>query len=200
MDEEKPIQTATEGQVESAWRLYSDTRAWYDNADTKAQVILTLDGAFIAFLTATIFRVPNDIAAILAHFGWDTWLLLALMAVTLVGSIGSASGSLWSRVDLLAGMRARWFAAGKAPNRPSPEDMWFFRGISRMAKTTFMVELGTVDRQMELEAVSANVFNLSRNVTKKHRWVNIGFVLTGMTLLLFLGAGVTYLLNLARLP
>lgn len=33
-------------------RLFEDVRGWYDNADSKAQILLALDGAFLTFLTS----------------------------------------------------------------------------------------------------------------------------------------------------
>jgi len=42
---------------------------WYNNADSKAQVILTLDGAFLTFLTSSILGSPDDLGKIIGGFG-----------------------------------------------------------------------------------------------------------------------------------
>jgi hypothetical protein len=49
-------------------RVYERTLEWYKNADAKAQVILTLDGAFSTFLTTSIFKAPDDLTKITQRF------------------------------------------------------------------------------------------------------------------------------------
>jgi hypothetical protein len=78
-------------------RLLSETLDWYRNADLKSQILLTLDGAFLAFLTASAFKDPKDLRPIVVRFGPETWLFLGLMTLTLSGSIASALLSLRSR-------------------------------------------------------------------------------------------------------
>ena len=80
--------------------LFANIVDWYRNADSKAQIILTLDGALIAFLTTSIFRKPGELSEITRSLTLRTWLLLTAMCVCLVGSIISALMCLWSRVFL----------------------------------------------------------------------------------------------------
>src|SRR5687768_15294422 len=78
--------------------LFDHVIEWYKNADTKAQVLLTLDGAFLAFLINPIFQNPDTLASVVAKFGTTTWVFLALTCVSLTVSIASALTCLWSRL------------------------------------------------------------------------------------------------------
>lgn len=83
-------------------------------------MLLTLDGAFVAFLTATVFKRPQDLKPILDRFGTDTWIFMTLMSLALVGSISSALWCLWSRIALLADI-GRWFnRIGPSTDQSSP--------------------------------------------------------------------------------
>src|ERR1035441_4724206 len=70
--------------------VFANVVDWYKNADSKAQIILTLDGALVAFLTTSIFKVPSEVSLITQRFTTRTWLLLMAMCLCLVGSIISA--------------------------------------------------------------------------------------------------------------
>jgi hypothetical protein len=76
--------------LEYARRIFDSVLDWYKNADTKAQIILTINGVFLAFLTGSIFKKQDDIGPMFSRFGGETWLLLGLMCVALTGSILSA--------------------------------------------------------------------------------------------------------------
>jgi hypothetical protein len=77
--------------------LYKLVLDWYGNADTKAQILLTIDGAFLAFFTSSIFAKPEDLGFIIDKFWAGTWIFLGLMCICLVGSIVSALNCLRSR-------------------------------------------------------------------------------------------------------
>ena len=172
-------------------RLNTETLDWYRNADLKSQVLLTIDGVFLAFLTASVFKAPRDLQPIVARFGIETWILLGLMMLALSGSIISALLSLWSR-----GVVRR--PVGRNDHARTPEvelvaaKMWFFEDIRRHDQERFIRALHRADQYMEVDAVGASIFVLASNVSRKHRWVNVGFLLVGVTLLLFLAAAVSY--------
>jgi hypothetical protein len=48
--------------------LYKLILDWYKNADSKAQVLLTLDGVFLTFLTTSIFTNPEESSKLFATF------------------------------------------------------------------------------------------------------------------------------------
>lgn len=86
------------GAVEYTRKLYDDVRSRYENADTKAQVVLAFGGAFLALLSGIIFSKPGDLREIVSLFSVWTWAMLALATLCLIGSIISAMICLWSRV------------------------------------------------------------------------------------------------------
>ena len=63
--------------------LYEDVKEWYKNADMKAQILLTLMGAFVTFLTSSIFVKADDLAAITKCITPLIWGILAAMLVTI---------------------------------------------------------------------------------------------------------------------
>jgi hypothetical protein len=95
-----------EGEVDQSIALayanlvFANVVDWYKNADSKAQIILTLDGALVAFLTSSIFKEPEELWAITRNLTLSTWVLLMAMCACLVGSIITALMCLWSRVFL----------------------------------------------------------------------------------------------------
>jgi hypothetical protein len=185
--------------LEYARRLSGSLTAWYDSADKKAQVILTIDGAFLAFLTGSIFEAPGDLRPMIAEFSTATWILLLLMSACLVGSIFSALSCLWSRLYSRARVQALFEQRGIAVDEVAtytPEVMWFFQFVRYLDVDHFRAAIQRMDPASEVEALAFQIHALSANVARKHAWVNSGFVLTGCSLVLFLSAGLSYLTGL----
>lgn len=182
--------------LEYARRLYDDVLGWYQNADAKAQVILAIDGAFLAFLTSAMFTKPEDIKSIVRCFTGTTWGLLSLMVIFLLASVASALFCLWSRVYSPKSLAQFIQGAQRVRSDPttySPRVLWFFQVVAELDDEKFLAALRSVDEAYETEALSSQIKILSENVRSKHTAVNIGFVLTAATLVVFFLAGVTYL-------
>lgn len=178
-------------------RLYADTLDWYKSADSKAQVLLTLDAAFLAFLTSLTFTKHGDLIETVKRFGTETWIFLILMVVSLSGSIVSALVCLWSRIysrksleRFLANLRI-----DEAKSYP-PGVMHFFQTIDRLNRERFLEQLGSVSTEFEIHALGSEIVELSRNVLTKHRWVNRGFALAVFSLILLMAVGISYLARL----
>lgn len=177
--------------------LFANVVDWYKNADAKAQIILTLDGALVAFLTTSIFKSPIELSLITHSLTRGTWLLLTAMCCCLAGSIVSALICLWSRVflgikrdSILGRERAKIKAGAKVY---SPNVMLFFKTISWLDHDAFQEQLGTMDTAFQIKALASQAYLLSKRIYVKHVWVNAGFVLAGASLILFLASGVSYL-------
>src|SRR6476660_210956 len=67
--------------LEYARKLYANILEWYKDVHSRAQVILTVDGAFITLLAGSVLGKSDEIAAATDEFGPETWALLALTAV-----------------------------------------------------------------------------------------------------------------------
>jgi len=185
----------TSDAVEYSRHLFKLVIGWYKNADSKAQVILTLDGAFLTFLTSSIVLKPDELEKIVGRFGRDTWLFLILMCLCLVGSIVSALICLLSRIFLLPkrdSVLIKDRASVKTAERYSPNLMLFFQSISWLDHDKFQEQLKTIDKEFEVAALGSQIHHLSKRVTTKHKAVNYGFIFAGATLLFFLAVGISY--------
>jgi hypothetical protein len=184
--------------LDYARRLFDNLLKWYDNADAKAERILTIDGVFLSFLTGSIFMKQDDLTKVVGHFRIDNWVLLASMCLCLTGSIVCALMCLWSRT-YRRGARAKLFRVAGVDVENSdtytPEVMWFFQLIGGLNPQQFRRRVESVGSDFEVQALAAQISELSQNVSRKHFWVNCGFVLTGLSLILFLASGVSYLLR-----
>lgn len=178
----------SENTLDFSRRLYERTIDWYKNADSKAQIILTLNGALIAFLTSGIFKKPAEIFEITSKFGGLTWLFLLLMCVCLGGSILSAFLCLRSRLGTLAEIEKLRNSAEYSPN-----EMLFFGTIAHLDPDRFQSQLKDIGEDFELEGLAAQIYLLSKNVSAKHIWVNRGFASVGGALICFLLGGISYL-------
>src|SRR5689334_22650722 len=137
---EAPQSADLKSAVEYARRVYDSVLGWYLSADTKAQVILALDGAFLAFVSTVIFAKPEDVKQLAAHLPTSSRVLLAAMFSTLTISIVCAITCLWSRTysrrTLLAEMDANRRRHNMQLGQP-PESMWFFQFIATMKREEF---------------------------------------------------------------
>ena len=184
--------------VAYARRLYDDIRRWYDNADSKAQVVLAIDGAFLAFLTGSMFAKPTDLRAVVGSFSDWTWPLLLLMTLCLMGSLMSAIWCLWSRTWSKSELMK--YVGDAQEEKPDADDyapkvMWFFQMITVLDKDRFRTTLDAVNDPFELEAMASQIPILSKHVRSKHRYVNYGFALAALTVILFFFAALSYLFN-----
>lgn len=190
--------TNTSASVEYARRLYADVLGWYQSADTKAQVVLGIDGAFVAFFTSGIFANPGDLRAMVAMFSSWTWLFLCTMITSLLLSIFAALYCLWSRIYSEADVRRILQTSAKVGSAPyvyPPKVMWFFQTVAALDADAFRQRLAQADDEFEVEAMASQIHILSGNVRTKHRAANLGFLFAATTLCLFLFAGISYALK-----
>jgi len=184
--------------LEYSRRVFDGVLEWYKNADSKAQVILTLDGAFLAFLTSSIFIEQDKLSKILSEFGVETWLLLALFCLSLTSSILSAEVCLQSRIYSEKEIDAIFRTAGVEVEKSEsykPEFMFFFQFISRLGEKQMAEKLSRVDENFEIEALAHEMCILAKNVKEKHKWVNRGFTFAGLSLIIFLGVAISYIVR-----
>jgi hypothetical protein len=167
--------------VEFARRLHDTIRAWYTNADNKAQILLTLNGALLAFFTNALLRRPDDLAAIVRHFGFETFVFLG-------GALGGTALSIGAAVSCL---RSRLDAGDDPANKGPASQLLFFQTIAD-DRDAFRKHLPLVDQKLELKALAIQIPIISAHVAKKHRWVNIGFVSVGASLGFFILLAASY--------
>ena len=119
-----PIGAALKPAVEYSRRLYDDVLGWYRSADAKAQVVMGLDGAFLAFIAAGAFRKPEELASLFATFQPLTWRLLGLI----VGSVTSVTKPLNEAgacpPERLFRLAHEWLHQVTVVSWPAPATVW----------------------------------------------------------------------------
>ena len=180
--------------------LYEDVKDWYKNADTKAQILLTLMGAFITFLTSSLFVKANDLLEITTCITPVIWGLLVTMLGTVILAVISGLACLWSRVPL---HRYAW----KVSEDEEPDEdeqsttvgrqVGFFATLIKLNKKQFKSHLQHIKQEDEVEIRLEQTYYFSKNVYKKHFYLDIGFILAVVSLLLFLLAGALYVNNVS---
>lgn len=178
-----------------ARRLYDDVLGWYRSADTKAQVVLGINSAFVAFLASGIFKNPGDLKQIKAAFTPLTWLLLSAMVVSLLASIFAAIVCLRLRTYSRADLSKTLQEAEKAGSYDS-KVMWFFQFVADLKMGPFLRGLEQAGDEFEIKVMASQIHVLSGNVRKKHRAANVGFLFAAVTLSLFLLAGISYVVSI----
>jgi hypothetical protein len=188
--------------LEYARRLYANVLDWYKLADTKAQLLLTVDGVFVTVLAGAVLGDPEETSDRVQRFGPETWALLGAAALALLLSVACAALCLWSRSGLggSAIRRLMQRELGVDPGRRasySPEVAWWFGMIAALEPGHIAAMIKDADERFERDALVAQIVVLSRNVLRKHTWVNRGWALAAA------GAGsvvvltATYLVRLA---
>ncbi|NIS78669.1 MAG: hypothetical protein GTO14_00200 [Anaerolineales bacterium] len=183
-------------QLEAIRNLYDVVLHWYDNADAKARVLLTLNGALVSFLTSSIFIKTNDLREILAGISPITLFLLGSMAILMAASIVLSLACMWSRVKPPEEIQSLLSDAKQSGNVDELYDsrlVMFFGHIKDLQLDRFRRTLLSLNTEEEVKALAFQILQVSKNVFKKHSFVNIGFVSFGFSLLAFLCAGVIYI-------
>ena len=176
-------------------QLYDDRRAWYQDVQSRAQLILTIDGIAIAFLTGTLLTKASDVSTTIQLFEWDTWVLLALLALSLLFSLLLTSLSMTPRQRSkklrqdIAGLR------GETPYPPS--GMWWFVHIGALDKGRFVDEAVHTQPEFAARALADDVFELSHHLERKYRLVRRAYKWTAAALVFFMATGADYLVHVA---
>jgi hypothetical protein len=183
--------------LEHARLLFSNVLEWYKSADSKAQILLTVDGVFLSFLTGSLFLKRSDLRGVIEVFGTETWVFLGVMVMTLIGSIGAALACLSSRIGIPQNLQNHIAdVRSKEGTVIRPEIMWFFGMVAQLNDPRrFQERMRAMTVEDEINALASEIFLVSKNVLNKHQWLNRGVFLITIALLLFLAAGVSYLIR-----
>jgi Family of unknown function (DUF5706) len=178
--------------------LRAELGYWYSSAETKAQLVLTVNGLFVTFITAAALGTRADVVQATAVFGPETWTFLALMASCLALAILSAVMCVASRGVSHSRLQRSLTHYAVDPDKADtyvPELAVFFGHLSRLKAGPLVERLRTGDQEFIIQAMASEIIALAPNVVAKHRWVNRAFVLTGLTLGFFLCTGISYLIR-----
>jgi Family of unknown function (DUF5706) len=180
----------TEASLAYIRNLYSHVMEWYKSADTKSQILLTLDGIFIAAFTGLVLRRPDELSAITANLSLPAWFFISIMIVTLLLSVYFAI--ICIRARLINKGEARRLVNRNAGSTPPSKIMWFFQLVAEHEPEQFVAAVLNADARFETESMSYNLPLFARNVVAKHEAVNRGFTCAGVALVCLLLAGTVY--------
>jgi hypothetical protein len=182
--------------LEYARKLYANILDWYKDAHGRAQLILTVDGAFVTLLAGAVVGSRSDLHATVNAFGLETWIALTLMAVAFALSGGSA---LWALMPLRLRTKAviqdfeKYEAEDKAKGLdPAPSVMWYSQFIVLQKREDFISNVARMGKAQEQVALASQIHVLSRGLRRKYRGVFLGYVSTGFALLMLLFAAADY--------
>ncbi len=174
--------------------VYASTLDWYKVADSKGQLLLTLNGIYITVLSSVVITSSQKLVKLHTSLPPATWFLLAGAAVATAISILMAIACLYSRLSnaRLAEIKKSFTEQDSQGHvRYQPAALYWFGTIARMDRGIGLKMLRSADEAFELSAITADLFLLADRVLAKHRWVNWGWVAAGASLLLLLAAAVS---------
>ena len=129
--------------------LATDLRYWYQSAETKAQLVLTVNGLFVTFLTASVLAGRAQVVQTTAVFGPETWIFLAAMSLCLALAILSAVVCLASRGTgrrRLRGLLSQYAVDPDKADTYAPELTVFFYFLSALKAAPFTERLRSADQ------------------------------------------------------
>lgn len=182
------------GALEFSRGIYASALDWYKVADSKGQLLLTLNGVYITVLSSVTIAFSQNLVSHRSSLPPATWIFLAGAAAATAISVLSAITCLYSRLsnarlDELRESFTERDAQGGVRYRPAA--LYWFATTARVDRDIGLRMLRSADEAFELEAVTEDLFPLAANVLAKHRWVNRGWAAAGVSLLLLLAAAVS---------
>lgn len=133
-------------------RAYANNLVWYSVSETKAQILVATNGALISVFLAVLIGGSSGTSEPLIGFGPETWILLVLGVVAIIGAVASASLCMWSRHGRPS--RTEFARMGVDPRDSAtypPVVLWYFGDLAHLdpdtvAKRGGMCRTGTRSR------------------------------------------------------
>jgi hypothetical protein len=163
--DEPDAQSRDDARREFVRDIATDLRYWYSSAESKAQLVLTVNGIFLTFLTTGMLASRSTAAQATAVFGPETWVFLAAMSACLGLGILSAVACLASR-----GLRKHGHLNELRHHAVNPH----ITGSYPPELAAFFYDLTALEPR---------------------RYADRAFIFTGLTLGFFLATGVSYLIR-----
>jgi hypothetical protein len=180
--------------LDYARRVYDRVIDWYKVAESKAQLLLTVNGAF----AAVFFGFASGGLAGSRHIGRSsgvaTWFLLATAILAFGGAVGFGAAGLLSRHR--KNIRDDFVRLEIRPDDPETyqaDAAWYYGHLASLDFDHAVAFLRKADQRMEFEALTYNVVGLSHVVLRKHRLVNAGWQLTALAVLTMIATSLSIL-------
>ncbi|REG01309.1 hypothetical protein DFJ67_7390 [Asanoa ferruginea] len=182
--------------LDYARRVYDMVIDWYKTAEKKAQLLLTANGAFATILFGIVSSNPTGLHQFGVNAGAETWFFVTVAVIAFCGAVGYASAGLLSRhrhnirLDF-----ARLDVHPQEPKTYKREAVWYFGHIASLQFGPTVDLLRTANPRMEFDSLTYNVVGLSRVVLRKHRLVNVGWMLTAVTVIAMTAAAASVVIR-----
>jgi hypothetical protein len=176
--------------------MYDMALDWYKTAERKAQLLLTVHGAFAAILLGIVSNNIENLRDFRHVAGVETWLFLTFAVAMLCLAIGLAAASLLSRHNHNITLDFGRLGVDRAdPGTYCPEVTWYYGHVASLRFRPAVDLLRASDQRTEFEALTYNAVGLSHVVLRKHRLINVGWQVTAGALLAAVAAGVSLFLR-----
>lgn len=176
--------------------LYDRMIDWYKVAETKAQLVLTANGALVAIILGLLSSKISDLRQLGDLFGPETWILISAVVLALAGAVGSATSCLLSyHTRKIRHDFARLGVNSDDPDTYCPEVLWYFGHLGSLRFEPTVDLLQAANRTSEIRALTYSAVSLAGAVLRKHRLMNAGWILTAVVLLAFAGTTVSILIR-----
>lgn len=175
--------------------VYASMLDWYKVADTKGQLLLTINGIFVTVLSGLVLLRPDELIARKMQLTWPGLLVIIGAAASVSYSIICAIVCLHSRLsNAKLDKHLRSFqnvdAGGRYQYRPVVT-FWFGTLARLRDKQEGLDLLLRSSSEFELSAIADEILLFAPNVLAKHQWANRGWAAAGCALLLTLAAAIT---------
>jgi hypothetical protein len=190
------MKTQSPPNLEYARRMYDRAIDWYKVAESKAQLILTVNGVFATITFGLLSGNVSELRRSRAAIGPETWVFLAAAFAALCCSIGLAAACLRSRHE--ENVRRDFEQLKVDPAKIDtyrPEALWYFGHLAKLDWEAVVEKLRGADYKFELIALTYNVHGLATVVLRKHRLINAGWTLTSVALVALIAAGASVLVR-----
>jgi hypothetical protein len=182
-DTSSSASSITEGDGEYVRHVYERAIDWYKVAESKAQLILTVNGVLVTVIFGITADHVSDGGELAKISGVETWCFFVISTSALLGAVTSAAACLWSRHG--ANSKGTFALLGVDPERPDtyrPEVLWYFGDLAHLQMEPAAALISQADREFEKVTLSYNVVHLARIVLRKHRFINAGWALTALAI------------------
>ncbi|MEU3334459.1 hypothetical protein [Streptomyces sp. NPDC006668] len=173
--------------------MYERAMDWYKVAESKAQLILTVNGVLVTVTFGTAAGHISDGRELGKVAGFETWCFFLVVIGALLGAVACAAACMWSRHG--TNYKGTFALLGVQPEDPGtyrPEVLWYFGDLAHLEMSAAAALISRADRNFEITTLSYNVVHLARIVLRKHRFVNAGWALSalGIASLILGGASI----------
>ncbi|MFJ9004226.1 hypothetical protein [Streptomyces canus] len=161
--------------------MYERAMDWYKVAESKAQLILTVNGVLVTVTFGTAAGHISDGSEMAKVTGVETWFFFLVVVGALLGAVACAATCMWSRHG--TNYKGTFALLGVNPEDPAsyrPEVLWYFGDLAHLEMGAAAALISRADRRFEITTLSYNVVHLARIVLRKHRFVNAGWALTAL--------------------